>query len=87
MARRRTRGQTMERRSLSDGTCLSVLGIGCSRVGSISNSVSIGQIEATLDAAVEAGINFFDTANIYGQGDSERALGRLLRRHRGGHSS
>jgi aryl-alcohol dehydrogenase-like predicted oxidoreductase len=83
MARRRTRGQTMERRSLSDGTCLSVLGIGCSRVGSISNSVSIGQIEATLDAAVEAGINFFDTANIYGQGDSERALGRLLRRHRG----
>jgi len=83
MARRRTRGQAMERRSLSDGTCLSVLGIGCSRVGSISNSVSIGQIEATLDAAVEAGINLFDTANIYGQGDSERALGRLLRRHRG----
>jgi aryl-alcohol dehydrogenase-like predicted oxidoreductase len=40
------------------------------------------EIEAAMEAAVEAGINFFDTADIYGQGDSERTLGRLLRRHR-----
>jgi aryl-alcohol dehydrogenase-like predicted oxidoreductase len=40
------------------------------------------ETEATLKAAIEAGINVFDTADIYGQGDSERTLGRLLRRDR-----
>ena len=40
------------------------------------------EIKATLEAAVEAGINVFDTADIYGQGDSERTLSRLLRRYR-----
>jgi aryl-alcohol dehydrogenase-like predicted oxidoreductase len=40
------------------------------------------EIEATLEAAVEAGINLFDTADIYGQGDSERTLSRLLLRQR-----
>ena len=34
------------------------------------------EIVATLDTAVEAGVNLFDTADIYGQGDSERILGR-----------
>jgi aryl-alcohol dehydrogenase-like predicted oxidoreductase len=40
------------------------------------------EIEATFGSAIEAGINLFDTADIYGQGDSERTLGRLLRRYR-----
>jgi aryl-alcohol dehydrogenase-like predicted oxidoreductase len=40
------------------------------------------EIEATLGSAIEAGINVFDTADIYGQGDSERTLGHLLRRYR-----
>jgi predicted oxidoreductase len=34
---------------------------------------------ATLDAAVEAGINFFDHADIYARGKSEQAFGRWLR--------
>jgi aryl-alcohol dehydrogenase-like predicted oxidoreductase len=72
----------MESRSFDNGVRVSVLGIGCARVGSISNSVPMREIEATLEAAVEAGVNLFDTADIYGQGDSERALSRLLRRHR-----
>ncbi|MBW6435951.1 aldo/keto reductase [Actinoplanes hulinensis] len=38
---------------------------------------------AALDAAVEAGCNFFDTAWIYGRGHSEVLLGELLRRHPG----
>jgi len=73
---------TLERRSFGDGVYVSVLGVGCSRVGSISNPVPMREIEATLEAAVEAGVNLFDTADIYGQGDSERTLARLLRRHR-----
>ncbi|GAA0370921.1 aldo/keto reductase [Micromonospora gifhornensis] len=36
---------------------------------------------AALDAAVEGGCNFFDTAWIYGRGHSEVLLGELLRRH------
>ena len=72
----------MEQRSFGNGVCVSVLGIGCGRVGSISNPVPMREIEATLEAAVAAGVNLFDTANIYGQGDSERTLARLLRRYR-----
>jgi aryl-alcohol dehydrogenase-like predicted oxidoreductase len=71
----------MERRSFGDGAYVSVLGIGCGRVASISNPVPAREIEATLEAAVETGVNLFDTADIYGQGDSERTLARLLRRH------
>jgi len=69
------------RRTLDGGARVSALAIGCSRVGSISNATPMREIDATLEAAVEAGINLFDTADIYGQGDSERTLGRLLRRH------
>jgi aryl-alcohol dehydrogenase-like predicted oxidoreductase len=74
----------MIRRTFDGGVRVSALGVGCGRVGSISNPTPMREIEATMEAAVEAGINFFDTADIYGQGDSERALGRLLRRHRDG---
>jgi pyridoxine 4-dehydrogenase len=71
----------MIRRSFGNGARVSVLGVGCGRIGSISNPVPTREIEATLELAVEAGVNLFDTADIYGQGDSERTLGRLLRRH------
>ena len=64
--------------TLPDDVRVSVIGIGCGRVASISNPVPMREIEATL----EAGINLFDTADIYGQGDSERTLSRLLRRDR-----
>ena len=39
--------------------------------------------EAAVHAAIDAGINLFDTAEGYGAGDSERALGRLLGSKRG----
>lgn len=41
------------------------------------------QSEASLDLAVELGVTFFDTAWGYGEGHSEKLLGRLLRRHPG----
>ncbi len=37
---------------------------------------------AMLDRALDAGVNFIDTANIYGQGRSEAIVGRWLKRHR-----
>lgn len=53
------------------------LGLGCSRLGSI-NGATEDESRQLLIAALDGGIRFFDTSNIYGQGDSERALGKVL---------
>jgi len=53
--------------------------MGCSRLNSLLAAGGRRRAERTLEAALEQGIRFFDTADIYGQGDSERALGRVLR--------
>ena len=42
---------------------------------------------ATLHAAADAGVTFFDTADVYGDGRSERLVGRLLRERAGGERS
>ena len=43
-----------------------------------SGGVEREQTEACTDAAFEAGINFFDTANVYGRGAAEEAWGEIL---------
>src|SRR5215217_5281830 len=43
-----------------------------------SGGVAFEQTRACTDAAFEAGINFFDTANIYGRGTAESAWGEIL---------
>src|SRR5580692_4106963 len=43
-----------------------------------SGGVGLEQVRACTDAAFEAGINFFDTANVYGRGASESAWGEIL---------
>ena len=58
------------------------LGLGCSRIGSFNNPCSVSDSIALIRRAFELGITLFDTANIYGQGDSESAIGRALRGHR-----
>lgn len=55
------------------------LGLGCSRLGSVNGAKS-GEARALVKLALEKGVRFFDTSNIYGQGDSERILGELLGR-------
>jgi myo-inositol catabolism protein IolS len=68
------------------GISISVVGMGCWALagdatwGPQAESESI----ATVHAALDAGVNFFDTAEGYGGGDAERVLGRALagRRHR-----
>ena len=61
---------------------LSAVGLGCSRVGSFNNPAPLPEIRATLKAALDLGITVFDTADVYGQGDSEREIGRALRGRR-----
>ncbi len=53
------------------------IGLGCSRLGSV-NGASGEEARAIISRALDGGIRFFDTSNIYGQGDSERILGDLL---------
>ncbi len=43
------------------------------------NSYGAADVEAAFQAAVEAGVTFFDTAEVYGLGESERLLGRFTK--------
>ncbi len=63
------------RRLGGSGLKISEVGLGCNNFG-----MRIGQEESTavVDAAIEAGINFFDTADIYGGAQSEVMLGKAL---------
>lgn len=63
-------------------TPLSVLALGCSRIGSFSNPTPIADVRKTLQRALELGVTVFDTADVYGQGDSEREIGKLLKGRR-----
>lgn len=53
------------------------LGLGCSRLGSVNGS-SAQESLSLLKTAIDAGIRFFDTSNIYAQGDSERLLAQAI---------
>ena len=58
---------------------VSVVGLGCNNFGW---RIDAAATAAVVDAALDAGINFFDTADIYGGGESEEFLGRALGRRR-----
>ena len=59
----------------SSGTRVSRVGLGCNNFG---GRLDLEQTRAVVDAALEAGITFLDTADIYGGNDSERFLGEIL---------
>jgi aryl-alcohol dehydrogenase-like predicted oxidoreductase len=64
-----------ERRVGTSGLLVSVVGLGCNNFGW---RLDAGETARVVDAALDAGITFFDTAPTYGGGDSERFLGRAL---------
>jgi len=53
------------------------LGLGCSRLGSVNGATGT-EARDLLQAALDQGVRFFDTSNIYAQGDSERYLGSVI---------
>ena len=63
------------------GPSVTRLGLGCAPLGNLFSAISDDAADATIDAAWDAGIRFFDTAPLYGLGLSERRLGRALQRH------
>ena len=58
---------------------VSVVGVGCNNFGW---RLDAGDTARVVHAALDAGINFFDTAELYGEGRSEEYLGRALRGRR-----
>src|SRR4029079_4591600 len=62
------------------GLKLSVLGFGCGAVGGLMVRGTDADQERAFARALDAGINYFDTASLYGDGVSEQNLGRIVRR-------
>jgi aryl-alcohol dehydrogenase-like predicted oxidoreductase len=60
------------------GLNVSVLGFGCGAVGGLMVRGTAADQEQAVAIAVDAGINYFDTAPSYGDGASETNLGRVL---------
>jgi aryl-alcohol dehydrogenase-like predicted oxidoreductase len=60
---------------------VSELGLGCARIGGIFQADTRGFLDL-LWAARDAGINFFDTADMYSQGESEALIGRAFKGQR-----
>ena len=62
----------------SSNKALSAIGLGCSQIGSFNSRLSRSDIQSLFAAAFDLGVSVFDTSDVYGQGDSERELGRFL---------
>jgi len=61
---------------------VSALGLGCMSMSEFYGHADTQEARATLNLAVERGVNFFDTADIYGQGRNEEFVGAVLTPHR-----
>ncbi len=70
--RTRTLGRT--------GLTVSILGLGCGAVGGLMVRGSAADRERVVARALECGVNYFDTAPAYGDGQSEINLGQVLAR-------
>ena len=68
----------MERRSLGN-LSVTIVGIGCNNFGKRIDAKASARV---IDAAIDIGINFFDTADSYGGGLSEEFIGKSLQHRR-----
>ena len=74
----------MEERILGKtGRAVSVVGLGTWQLGADWGEVEDSAALAVLDAAAESGVTFLDTADVYGDGRSERLIGQFLASHPG----
>ena len=69
----------MQYRKMKDGTEVSILGYGCMRFTGAGTRINLEKTEKEIMLAIENGVNYFDTAYIYG--GSEEALGTILERN------
>jgi len=70
----------MEKRKLgSQGLTVSALGLGCMGMSQAYGVPDEAESVATLNRAIELGIDFFDTADVYGNNRNEELVGRVLK--------
>jgi len=69
----------MEQRHLgSQGLAVSAMGLGCMGMSEFYGGSDEGEAIATIHRALELGVAFLDTADMYGVGDNERLVGKAL---------
>jgi aryl-alcohol dehydrogenase-like predicted oxidoreductase len=72
----------MEKRILGrTGREVGVVGLGAWQLGADWGEVDESDALAVLNSAVEGGVTFIDTADVYGDGRSERLVGQVLKEH------
>ena len=67
------------RKFSNTGWNVSEIGLGCWAIGSEWGDVTQEDAREVLKTSLDKGINFFDTADVYGDGRSEQFLGELLK--------
>lgn len=72
----------IHRRFSTTTLTVSEIGFGCARLGGIFDGASRADVVRTLHKALDHGITFFDTADMYCQGESEVLLGEAFRGRR-----
>jgi aryl-alcohol dehydrogenase-like predicted oxidoreductase len=73
----------MEQRRLgSEGLTVSAIGLGCMQMSGIYGSADETEAIATIHEALDLGVNFFDTAEVYGPFENEKLVGRALKGRR-----
>jgi aryl-alcohol dehydrogenase-like predicted oxidoreductase len=68
----------MERRTLGQGFEVSAQGLGCMGMSAWYGPTDEQESVATIHRALELGIDFLDTADVYGQGDNEQLVGKAI---------
>jgi aryl-alcohol dehydrogenase-like predicted oxidoreductase len=71
----------VDKRTLGE-LSVSALGLGCMGMSEVYGPVDDAESTTVLARALELGVTFFDTANVYGAGHNERLVGRFVREHR-----
>ena len=61
------------------GFKVSEIGLGCWAIGSEWGNVSAADAREVLKTSLDNGVNFFDTADVYGDGRSEKFVGELIK--------
>lgn len=73
----------MKTRTLGkNGPVVSVIGLGCMGMSEFYGARDDQESVATLHRALDLGVNFLDTADVYGCGENERLVGRAIRDRR-----
>ncbi|MEI7630317.1 MAG: aldo/keto reductase [Actinomycetes bacterium] len=64
------------------GLKVSAVGLGCMPMSAIYGTPDVQEATSTLELAIELGVTFWDTAEVYGSGSNEELIGDTLQHHR-----